>query len=67
MPHPGVQMAYDDELEYWKEQLRHGIHSKATKEYILGKMRSLGAKLGIEIPSYNSPSFSSFLGRSSEL
>lgn len=67
MPHPGVQMSYDDELEYWKQQLRHGIHSKTTKEYILKKMRALGAKLGVLIPDYNSEGFSVFLGRQSEL
>lgn len=67
MPHPGVQMSYDDELEYWKQQLRHGIHAKATKEYILSKMRELGNALGVSIPAYNSREFSIFLGRQSEL
>ena len=67
MPNPNVESAKFDELEYWKEQLRHGIHSKATKEYILRQIREMAARAGERVPAYNTTDFYNWLMKGSEL
>lgn len=66
MPNPNVLASYEDEVLYWKQQLRYGIHSKATKEFILAQLRDAAKKAGIEVPAYNSSEFPDFLAKGTE-
>jgi hypothetical protein len=50
-----------DEFDYWKEQLRSGIHGKETKEYLLRELRAAASRKGIAVPGYNTPDFKEFL------
>jgi hypothetical protein len=58
---PSELQRLEEELHHWKQQLRYGIHSKATKEYILGELRSVAKTLGVSVPNYNSTEFWEFL------
>lgn len=50
-----------DELEYWKSQIRSGIHGKDTKEYILRELRAAANRRGLVVPAYNSSEFHAFI------
>jgi hypothetical protein len=50
-----------DELEYWRSQLRGGIHGKDTKAYILRELIAAANRRGIIVPGYNSSEFAAWL------
>jgi hypothetical protein len=52
-----------DELEHWKNQLRHGIHGKETKQYILRELTACANRRGIIVPAYNSTEFHDWLNK----
>lgn len=58
---PSEFVRLQEELEYWKQQLRNGVYKKVTREYILKNIRDVAKPLGIEVPDYNSTEFSEFL------
>jgi hypothetical protein len=43
----------EDELHYWRNNLKHHVGSKKTKEYILRQIRSCEEQLGVESKPYN--------------
>jgi hypothetical protein len=45
------------ELEFCRDSLKRGFHSKATKEYLLRSIRELEEQLDLEHVSYNSGKF----------
>jgi hypothetical protein len=53
MPNPSELARIEDELKYWRNNLKNGIHSKSTKEYLLKQIRKCEATLGIESKPYN--------------
>lgn len=50
-----------DELQYWKDQIRDGVHGKDTKEYILRELRAAANRRGIIVPGYNTKEFMEFV------
>jgi hypothetical protein len=54
---PSELARIEDELRYWKNNLKHHVGSKSTKEYILRQIRQCEAQLGIEGKDYNSNEF----------
>lgn len=60
---PSEYQRLQEELAYWKEQLRYGIHGKDTKEYILKNLRDVAKPLGIRVPDYNTTEFGEFLAQ----
>ena len=58
---PSELARLEEEFNYYKAQLRDGIHSKKTKEYLLGKLRNVAKPLGIDVPEYNDSRFSAFI------
>ena len=57
MPNPSELARVEDELKYWRHNLKHHVGSKSTKEYILRQIRQCEATLGIESKPYNSNEF----------
>lgn len=45
------------ELEFCRDSLRNGYHSKETKEYLLRSIRELERQLDMEHVPYNSEKF----------
>lgn len=50
-----------DEFDYWKEQLRSGIHGKETKNFLLRELRAAANRRGVVVPGYNTTEFKEFL------
>lgn len=61
MPNASEYARLEEEFNYQKEKLKTGIHSKSVKEEILRELQSVGKRLGITVPEYNSSAFSVFL------
>jgi hypothetical protein len=58
MPRNPSELArVQDELEYWKNNLKHHVGSKKTKEYILRQIRQCEVQLGLPSKNYNSNEF----------
>lgn len=55
---PSELARIEDELKYWKNNLKHHIGSRNTKEYILRQIRACEEALGLESKPYNSGDFS---------
>jgi hypothetical protein len=45
------------ELDFCRDSLKRGFHSKATKEYLLRSIRELERQLSLESVPYNSSEF----------
>lgn len=56
---PSEWARVEDELDYWKKQLKVHVGSKKTKEYILRQIRQCEQQLGLESKPYNSNEFQS--------
>lgn len=54
---PSELTRLEAELEFCRDSLKNGYHSKATKEYLLSEIRRLEATLGLESAPYNSNDF----------
>ena len=53
MPNPNELERQQQELDFLRDSLANGIHSKATKEYLLREIRTLERALGIPSKPYN--------------
>lgn len=53
MPNPSELARLEDEIEYYRTNLKEGIHSKRTKEWLLKQIREREAILGIPSKPYN--------------
>lgn len=53
MPNPSELARLEDEIKYYRDNLKHGNHGKRTKEWLLKQIREREAILGIESKPYN--------------
>jgi hypothetical protein len=53
MPNPNTLASIEDELRYYRKNLKNGIHSKSVKEYLLREIRTREVLLGIPSKPYN--------------
>jgi hypothetical protein len=54
---PSELARIEDELKYWKNNIKHHVGSRSTKEYILRQIRRCEEELGLESKDYNSNGF----------
>lgn len=58
MPRNPSELArLEDERDYWRNNLKHHVGSRNSKEYILRQLRDVERQLGIESKQYNSNEF----------
>ena len=53
MNNPSELARVQDELEYWKNNLANGYHSKTTKQYLLDQIHKCEEALGLPLTHYN--------------